>query len=75
MRNKLSTIANAQHRHLADELVQVDLKRFGVVDGIRRPREDNTYHGVVAHREFVVRQNLAEGVKFTDTAANELRGL
>ena len=32
VRDELRTIADSQHRHLADELRQIDLKRLGIVD-------------------------------------------
>ena len=74
--DKLCTIADAQHRHLANKLREVYLKRLWVMDRIRRTTKDDTDDiSIVTLGVLVVRQNLTEGVEFAHPAANELRGL
>ena len=76
VRNELSTIADAEYGHLADKLREIYLEGLGVVHRIGRTTEDDTNDvGIVVLGVLVVRQNLTEGVEFTDTTANELRGL
>ena len=45
MRNVLCAVADAQHRHLAHKLAEVDLEGFGVVDREGRTGEDDTDDG------------------------------
>ena len=75
MRDKLSTIADAQHGHTAYKLREVNLKRLGVVDRVGRATEDDANDVGIVLRVLVVRQNLTEGVQFAHSAAYELRGL
>ena len=42
---------------------------------IRRTTQDDTDDIGVVFGKLVIRHNLAEGIQFTDTTANELRGL
>ena len=75
IRDVLRAIADAQHRHFAHKAAQVYLEGFGVVNAVWRSAQDYSYHLAVVFRIFVVRQNLAERVKLSHTAAYELSGL
>ena len=73
--DKLRTVADTQHGHLADKLRQIDLKRLGIVNRVGRTTQDHADHRRIVVREFVVRHNLAEGVQFTNTTTDQLRRL
>ena len=80
MADVLCSIADAEYRHAAYELTEVNLECLGVVDTERRTTEDDADDGtslqVVRNSiELVVRQDLAESVKLTDTTAYKLGGL
>jgi hypothetical protein len=63
--DQLSTIANTQYRILTDDRAQIHLKGRRIMYGIRASAEDDADDVFVILREFIVRYNLAEGVKFT----------
>jgi hypothetical protein len=73
--DKLGSVADAEHGVVADDLREVNLERFLVVDRVRTATEDDTDDGRVVLRELVVRQNLTERVQLAHTTADELRGL
>ena len=73
--HKLSAIANAQHGQLAQELPQVYLESLGIMHGVRRAAQDDSYHRGVVLGELVVRKNLAERIQLAHSATYELRGL
>ena len=75
VRNELCAIADAKHRDASYKLAQVNLERLLIVYRIGASAEDDTDNAGVVLRELVVRHNLAEGVQFAYTAADELRGL
>ena len=75
VRHKLRTIANAQHRHLAQKLTQIHFKRLRIVHRKRRTRKNHANHRIVAHRKLIVGQNFAKRVKFANASTNQLSGL
>ena len=75
VRDELCTIADTQNWHLAYKLAQVYLESLRIVDAIGRAAQNDTYHGIVAHRKLVVGHNLAEGIELAHPTANELGGL
>ena len=72
VRDKLGAVADAQYRDAPNKLRQVDLKGLGIVNREGRTAQDHTNHRRIVLRELVVRQNLAEGIQFTHTTANQL---
>ena len=75
VRNKLRTIANAQHGEFSDKLTEVYLEGFRVMDRKGRTTEDDTNDGRVILWKLVVGQNLAEGIEFAHPSPDELGGL
>ena len=75
IRNKLGSVANAQHRQASHKLAQVNLESLRVVNTVRRTAEDDTNDRGVVLGKFVVRKNLAEGVEFAHTTAYKLSSL
>ena len=73
--NILCAIADAEHGQFANKLVEVNLKSLRIMYRIRRTTQDDTDDIGVVFGKLVIRHNLAEGIQFTDTTANELRGL
>ena len=74
-REELSTIADAEYRNTADKLAQIYLESFRIMNGVRATAQDDTNDRWVILWKLVVRHDLAEGIEFTDTTADELCGL
>ena len=72
---ELCPVTYSEDGELAYKLAQVDLKRLRVVNGVRRTAEDYADDTLRILRKLVVRQDFADRVKLTHTAAYELRGL
>ena len=75
VREELSTVADAEYRNAADKLAQIYLESFRIMNGIRATAQDDTNDRWVILWKLVVRHDLAEGIEFTDTTADELCGL
>ena len=75
VREELSTVADAKHRNAANKLAQIYLESFRIMNGIRATAQDDTNDRWVILWKLVVRHNLAEGIKLTNTTANQLCGL
>ena len=75
MRDKLRTIADAQHWDAAHKLRQIDLEGLRIVHTIGRTTEYHANHRGIVLRELVVWHDLTEGVELTHTTANQLRRL
>ena len=71
----LRPVADAKHRHLANELAQIHLKGFRVVNRIGRTGKNHANHRLIANRELVVGQNFAKRVEFAHATTNQLSGL
>ena len=75
VREELSTVADTEHRDATDKLAQIYLESFRIMNGIRATAQNDTNDRWVILWKLVVRHNLAEGIKLTNTTANQLCGL
>jgi hypothetical protein len=75
MADELCPIADTQYRQTAHETTEVHLESLRIMNTIRRAAKDDANDIRVVLRVFVVRQNLAERIEFSNTASNELCGL
>ena len=73
--HELGTIADAEDRIFASNLIEIEFECPLFIYGIGRTGEDDTNHIGVISREFIVWHDFAEGVELTHTASDELRGL
>ena len=76
--HELGAIAYAEHRHTAQNTVQLDAEGILVVHAQRAARKNNTDYVLLfllSVRIAVVRYYLAVDAEFAHTAAYELRGL
>ena len=75
VRYELRSVANTKYRQATYKPAEINLERLRVVYRVWRAAEDHSNHRRVVFRILVVRKNLTESIKLTDTTANELRGL
>ena len=72
VRNVLRAVADAEDRQLAFHAFQRELRGVRVPDGARTAGQDDTLHGVIQGRHFIIGKDLAIDIQLPQAAADQL---